>query len=106
MSTAIEDFESLLNQDPNNAVARYMLANECLKAGMHEKAVEQIHVYLQLQEDEGAAYRILAQALEKLGRVDEARQAYEKGIEQAMKHGHPGMADEFRQSLEELWFQD
>ena len=102
MSTAREDFESMLSQDPNNVLARYMLANEYVKAGMYEKVVEQINAYLQLQEDEGAAYRMLAQALEQLGRLDEARQAYEKGIEQALKHHHPGMADEFRQSLEEL----
>jgi predicted Zn-dependent protease len=102
MSTAIEDFESMVHQSPHNALARYMLANEYIKASLYEKAVEQLNAYLQLQEDEGAAYRMLAQSLEKLGRIDEARQAYEKGIEQAMKHGHPGMADEFRQALEEL----
>jgi exonuclease VII small subunit len=45
---------------------------------------------------------MLAHSLEKLRRLDEARQAYENGIQQALKHGHPGMADEFRQALEEL----
>lgn len=102
MSTAIEEFESLVNHNPNNAMARYMLANECFKAGMYEKVVEQINAYLRLQEDQGAAYRMLAHSLEKLRRLDEARQAYENGIQQALKHGHPGMADEFRQALEEL----
>lgn len=102
MATVIEDFEAVVQQDPDNALARYMLANEYQKAGMYERTVRQIRVYLQLQEDQGAAYRMLGQSLEKLGCIDEARRAYEKGIEQAMKHAHPGMADEFRQYLEEL----
>ena len=99
---AIKDFETMLEIDPNNAVVRYVLANEYLKAGMNEKAVEQIQAYLQLKEDEGAAYRMLGQALDRRGCLDEARQAYETGIEQATKHGHLGMANEFRETLKEL----
>jgi predicted Zn-dependent protease len=102
MPTAIEEFESMIAQNPHHALARYMLANECFKAGLYEKVVEQLNAYLQFQEDQGAAYRMLAQSLGQLGRIDEARRAYETGIEQAMKHHHPGMADEFRQALEKM----
>jgi predicted Zn-dependent protease len=102
MSSAIEEFEAMVGREPSNAIARYMLANEYWKAGLHEKVVEQTRVYLQLKDDEGAAYRMLGQALEQLNRHEEARQAFEQGVEQALKHGHPGMADEFRQYVEEL----
>jgi predicted Zn-dependent protease len=102
MSTIIEEFEAFLASEPGNAMVRYILANEYFKAGRNAQAVEQLEAYLRLQEDEGAAYRMLAQALDRLGRIDEARRAYESGIRQAMRHGHPGMAEEFREALEEL----
>jgi predicted Zn-dependent protease len=102
MPAIIEEFEAMIEKDPQNAMARYILANEYLKAGMDENAIEQLRAYLQLTEDEGAAYRMLGQVLDRLGRIDEARQAYEQGIAQALKHGHPGMAEEFRETLQEL----
>ncbi len=40
--------------------------------------------------------------LERLGREDEARAAYEAGIRQAEKYGHGGMADELRAALVDL----
>jgi hypothetical protein len=42
---------------------------------------------------------MLARAYEKTGRRDEARASYEQGIEVANRHGHPGMAEEYRQTL-------
>jgi hypothetical protein len=50
----------------------------------------------------GAAYRTLAQALTTLGRIAEARQVYEAGIRAAQKFGHPGMADEYQETLKGL----
>ena len=44
----------------------------------------------------------LAQALERLGRADEARAAYEQGVAAARRHGHPGMAQEFELAISEL----
>ena len=35
----------------------------------------------------------------ELGQEEEAREAMEKGIEQAERHGHPTMAEEFREVL-------
>jgi predicted negative regulator of RcsB-dependent stress response len=40
--------------------------------------------------------------LAHLGRKDEARAAYEKGIAQSEKHGHSGMADDIRLTLMQL----
>ena len=47
-------------------------------------------------QDEGNAYLRLGQVLAELGRKDEAREAYERGIGQAEKFGHSGMADDLR----------
>jgi hypothetical protein len=48
------------------------------------------------REDEGNAYLRLGEVLTKLGREDEAREAYGAGIGQAEKFGHSGMAEDFR----------
>ncbi|MGH3148356.1 MAG: hypothetical protein ACRDTR_21450 [Rubrobacter sp.] len=40
--------------------------------------------------------------LARLGREDEARAAYEKGIGQAERFGHSGMADDLRLAVIQL----
>ena len=53
-------------------------------------------------DDEGNAYARLGNVLADLGRKDEARAAYEKGISQSEKHGHSGMAEDLRLALIQL----
>jgi len=43
---------------------------------------------------------MLARAYELSNQSDKARQAYERGAQAATSHGHPGMAEEYRQILE------
>lgn len=45
---------------------------------------------------------MLGEALVKLGRREEAKEAYRKGIEAAYKHGHPGMAEEFDEAIQSI----
>lgn len=90
----------MLESDPENTLVRFGLANEYLKAGQHEEAVAALKDYLQRADDEGAAYGMLARALGKLGRREEARAAFERGIEAALAHGHPSMAEDYRMTLE------
>ena len=52
-----------------------------------------------LHQDEGNAYARLGEALTRLERKEEARAAYERGIGQAEKFGHSGMADDLRLAL-------
>jgi predicted Zn-dependent protease len=96
----IATLKSMVEKNPNNPLGRYGLANEFLKLEMYEEAIEQIKAYLKLQDDQGAVYRMLGEALLKLGRKEEAKEAYRKGIEAAVGHGHPGMAAEFEETLE------
>ncbi|HUK90019.1 MAG TPA: tetratricopeptide repeat protein, partial [Blastocatellia bacterium] len=95
-------FRAMVQSDPTNALARYGLANELVKVENYEEAVGALHEYLSMHEDEGAAYRLLAYANEKLKKYEDARQAYKKGIEAANKHRHPGMAAEYETKLEDL----
>ena len=98
----LEALKAMLPEDPNDPMLRYMLANEFFKANQYPDAIEQINAYLSMKDDEGAVFRILAQCQQKLGNNAEARQAYERGIEAANKHGHPGMAEEFQMSIDDL----
>lgn len=92
----------MIQEDPGDALLYYMLANEYFNAGQYRECVQAMETYLGLAEDEGAAYRTLAQALIALGRMAEARQAYEAGIEAAKRFGHPSMAQEYQETLEGL----
>jgi predicted Zn-dependent protease len=98
-SSRIETFKQMLESDPDNTMVHFGLANEYLKSEQYEAAAAALQDYLQRADDEGAAYGMLARALEKLGRREDARQAYEHGIAAAQKHGHPSMAEDYRMTL-------
>jgi len=98
----LDYFARLVAEDPTVARARFGYANELLRAERWDEAVGELRAYLELAEDEGNAWGRLAEALTKLGRVDEAADAYLTGIEQSLKHGHTGMADDFQAALEAL----
>lgn len=98
----IEVFRKMLETEPHNTAVRFGLANELLKRERFEEAADELRAYLSQADDQGAAYGKLAQALERLGRTDEARAAYAQGIAAAKRHGHPGMAEEFELAMSEL----
>jgi predicted Zn-dependent protease len=98
----VDTLKKLVEKNPGSALGRYGLANEYMKLGMYEEAIGEIKEYLKIKDDEGAVYRMLAEACLMLGRIDEAREAYKLGISAALKHGHPSMAEEFEEALEAL----
>ncbi|UCC24101.1 MAG: tetratricopeptide repeat protein [Gemmatimonadales bacterium] len=101
MSSRIDALRSMLDKRPDDPRLRFGLALEYLNAGQLAEGVEQLREYLSSTEDEGNAWGRLGAALYELGREEEAREAYRRGIAQAEKHGHPTMADEFREILED-----
>ena len=98
----LETFRAMVAKHPDNVLARFGLANEALKAGEWEEARAQLEVYLARYDDEGNGWGRLAEALEKLGRPDEARAALQKGIAASYRFGHGGMAAELEERLEQL----
>ena len=100
--TRIDTFRTMVAKSPDNALARFGLANEALKEGLWEEAREQLVAYLALYDDEGNGWSRLAEALEKLGRTDEAREALRQGIAASHRFGHGGMAAELEERLELL----
>jgi len=101
-TSRIEALEEILTREPNDVTTHYMLGNEYFKAQMYARAVEAFRRYLALADDEGAVYRMLAQALLRLQNVEEARQAYHDGLAAATRHGHQPMIEEYTQALKDL----
>jgi tetratricopeptide (TPR) repeat protein len=96
----IEYFERMLADNPDNPTGLLALANEYNKAARYEDEAAVLERYLSLHsDDEGNAYARLGDALSRLGRKDEARDAYERGIRQAEKFGHGGMAEDLRLAI-------
>ena len=99
MTNRIELFEQMLTSDPGNTSVLFGLAKEYEKAGRDRDLIDTLNRYLGQVDDEGNAFGMLASAYERLGERDKAREAYQRGIETAQRHGHPGMAEEYRMTL-------
>jgi predicted Zn-dependent protease len=98
-SSRIQIFKQILETDPGNGNVLFGLAKEYEKAGLNQELVETLKQYLASSDDEGNAYGMLASAYEKSGDRIKAREVYQRGVEAALAHGHPSMAEEYRQTL-------
>jgi uncharacterized protein HemY len=94
--------QEMLSREPHDATTHYMLGNEYFKTQMYDQAVASFRQYLALAEDEGAAYRMLAQSLVRVGKVEEARQTLRDGLAAATRHNHQPMIEEYTQALRDL----
>ena len=79
-STRIQILEQMVAQNPANSFARYGLAMEYVKSGDLARGVVEFDSLLVADPAYAAAYFHGGQTLEKLGRLDEAREYYRKGI--------------------------
>jgi predicted Zn-dependent protease len=98
-TSRIDIFKQILSTDPENTAVLFGLAKEYEKAGREVELIETLNRYLEAADDEGNAFGMLAGAYERTGQRDKARDAYQRGIETAQRHGHPGMAEEYRMTL-------
>jgi predicted Zn-dependent protease len=99
-SSRIEIFEQMLAADPANTAVLFGLSKEYEKAGDDVKLIEILERYLAAADDEGNAYGMLAAAYDRTNQRDKAGEAYKRGVDVALAHGHPGMAEDYRQILE------
>ena len=90
----------MLESDADNTMVLFGLANEYQKIEDWQKTIETLENYLEKADDEGAAYGMLAKAYERIGSREQAKSAYQKGIEVSMAHGHPSMANDYRMTLD------
>ncbi len=83
----LQILQQMLDQDPNNSFARYGLAMEYANSGKLDEAISEYRALMARDENYAAAYFHGGQTLEKLGRLEEAREVYQKGIDVTTRKG-------------------
>ncbi|NPA58022.1 MAG: tetratricopeptide repeat protein [Aquificae bacterium] len=102
MENRINVLKKALEKDPDNPLGLYGLAVELFKEKRYDEAILYLHKYLEKHQDEGSAYRLLAQSYARIGNLEKAVEYYKKGIEKAEKHNHPSMVKEFELEIKNL----
>lgn len=92
----------MLAQNPNDSFARYGLAMEYRNRGGLERAIEEFRALTAADPDYSAAYFHGGQTLQRLGRIEEARQWYRRGIEVTTRKGERHALAELQAALDLL----
>ena len=98
--------QEILNQNPNDAFARYALGLEYSGGGDTEAALKQFEELLAAHPNYTNGYFMSAQTLDRVGRTTEARAMLQKGIESARRTNNRHAQAEMEAMLEELQFRD
>jgi tetratricopeptide (TPR) repeat protein len=98
----MEILKKMLAENPRDSFARYGLAMEHVINGEMEQAIAEFRVLLEYNPDYAAAYFHGGQALEKLGRIEDAREMYQKGIESTSRSGDRHTQSEMQAALDML----
>ncbi|HEX2826443.1 MAG TPA: tetratricopeptide repeat protein [Burkholderiales bacterium] len=93
-SLLLDNLLKMLAAGRDNALLRYSLGNEYLKAGEAAAAVEHLRAALAHDPEYSAAWKLLGKAHEAAGSRAEALDAYRKGIAVAEKKGDKQAAKE------------
>jgi tetratricopeptide (TPR) repeat protein len=102
MANRLDTLKSMLAEDPKNTFARYGLAIEYTNIGENDKAVDEFRKLIDVNPNYAAAYYHGGRALENLGKVEEAREMYEKGIEVTTRIGDNHTKSELQAALDIL----
>lgn len=98
----MEMLEAFVRQQPNDSFAHYGLALEYVTAGRNDDALALFQKLLGFNPNYTAAYYHAGVLLGKLGRVEEARALFERGIEVASRNGDFHTKSELEQALHDL----
>ena len=98
----LEALRRMVRDRPHDPRLRFGLAVELLNRGQTREGAEALKAYLRLAEDEGNAWARLGSALAELGDVEEAKEAYRRSLEIAMRRGHAALMEEMEEALEDL----
>jgi Tfp pilus assembly protein PilF len=98
----LEVLLSMVDQNPADGFSRYGLAMEYVRSGDLETAMDQFIKLLEHNPNYAAAYFHGGQTLEKLGRIDEAKGLYRRGIEVTGEMGDDHTRSELQSALSML----
>ncbi len=85
--TTPDSLEKLLARGVDNALLRFGLGKAYLDSSQPEQAAEHLQTCLGFDPNYSAAWKLLGQACQRLGMLEEARQAWHNGLEVARKRG-------------------
>jgi tetratricopeptide (TPR) repeat protein len=92
----------MVEQSPTDSFARYGLAMEYRNSGDLEAAMTEFRSLMEVNPDYSPAYFHGGQTLERLGRLDEAREVYAKGVEVTVRTGNEHARSEMQGALDML----
>jgi len=101
-STRLEILKNMAAQNPTDSFARYGLAMEYRNTGDLESAIREFRTLIAAVPDYAAAYFHGGQTLERLSRLDEARELYREGIEVTTRKGDLHTRSEIQAALDLL----
>ena len=87
MDDRLEKLRELVRSDPEDSLARFLLGREAGGQGLHEEAREALAAAVEIDPHYTAAYRYWGNALEALGRYEEAAAVYARGARVAERSG-------------------
>ncbi len=102
MSERSEMLRQVLAGEPTNTFARYALAVDYASSGRLEDAVSELARLVEIDPNYTAAYYQGGKALERLGRQEQARDWYERGVAACQRAGNAHALSEMRAALEEI----
>ncbi len=101
-SNRLETLKGMVAARPDDSFSRYGLAMEYANSGNLEQAVDEYRELLRINPNYAAAYYHGGQALEKLGRTDEARRLYQQGLDATTRIGDLHTRSEIQAALDLL----
>ena len=102
----VATLKEILKDNPDDAFARYALGLEYSGAGETDAALSEFTRLLAAHPDYTNGYFMAAQALERAGRIDEARTMLQSGFESARRTNNRHALSEMEAMLEELESRD
>lgn len=97
-----EQIEGMLKDEPNDPELRYMLAMEHVSAADDSAAAACFEELLRRNPDYPPAYHMAARTLQRLDRIDQAREVLQRGIPVAQARQDAHAAGEMQELLELL----
>lgn len=98
----INTFKTLLEKGNDNALLRYSLGNEYLKETNFKEAITHFQKAIKYNERYSAAWKLYAKALAENNQIEDAINAYEKGIKVAEANGDKQAVKEMQVFLKRL----
>ncbi len=102
----IEQIKDFLKDSPNDAFLNYALAQELIKLGDLDAALNQFLGLFETHPDYLATYYHLGKLYIKLGRKEEAMSIFDTGIDKAKKAGEQHTLSELQSAKLELEYDD